>query len=286
MRNLLKTGASLTAITLLSPVAVAHAEDITISLEAVGGLADDNSFNAASNSNVSAGAIGSVNFDGPVAIQIDGLAFEHRDNTAMAGALHLGSRTSGGTFIGLYGSMSDIGLDGNLTTTRIGGEIDRQLGDFRLSLVAGFEDLDSATYLVGNTPTLRTFESYGNNGDVFAFSDFIFQPGGDGAALSVGHRFTGGHHALAVGTAIPVTSRLSFTGHARLGGGDYSAGLLGLRLVFGAGNVNPGNLLQNRLIEDLFAPGNTRRVSTQVIALPAPPPPPPGCGSCGGYCST
>lgn len=282
MRILLKTGASLTALSLLLPAASANAEDITLSLEAAAGVVDNNAVIPANDDNFSGGLLGSANFDGPVTFQVDGLAFEHRENSAFGGALHLGTSTAGGTYLGLYGSVSDIGQTGGLQTTRFGGEVDHNFGDFRLSLVAGYEDIDDKSYLVSSVPTLRVFEEYGDRG-VFAFSDLIFQPGGDGFSISAGHRYVGGHHALAVGTAVPLTGRLSLTGHARMGGADYSAALLGLRLVFGGEGSNEDNLLQNRLMEDLFAPGNTRRLRNQVIVLP-PPPDDGGEGCCGGYC--
>ena len=159
MRILFKTGVSLTVITLVCPVATLSAEGITFSIEGMAGISDDDGLTTAGSSDFTGGGLGSVNFDGPVVFQFDALGFSHRDGTAIGGAFHAGARTGNQTYLGIYGSLSDVGRIGGLETLRVGGEVEHDFGDWTLSMVGGYEDIGRVTTLVSATPTRRTFES-------------------------------------------------------------------------------------------------------------------------------
>ena len=204
MRLLMKTGASLTVITFLSPTNVVYAQDVSAALEGMAGAVKDESIVSGPGDDFSGGALGSLQFKLPLVVQADGMVFGHRGDSVSGGGLHVGLRPNDSTYVGLYGSVSDLARGSGVVTTRFGGELMQELGEFRLSSVIGYEDIDGFSERVATTPTSNTFEIYGRDGDIFAFTDLIYQASPTSGALLVGHRYTGGVHALAVGLAWPV----------------------------------------------------------------------------------
>ncbi|MFN4020498.1 MAG: hypothetical protein ACK4IC_08270 [Erythrobacter sp.] len=271
----------MTAIALAASACPSAAQDLIGAIEGAGGVVEDKA-KPSDDSSFTGGALASVQAGDTALVQLDGILFRNRRDTLPGGAVHLGYRAAESLYLGAYGSLSDYRRASGVKTRRLGGELVADFGNFRLSAVGGYEDINGFTRQIASTATTRTFEIYARDGDAFAFSDLTWQGKDDGLAVSIGHRYTGGAHALALGTAIPLASNVAITGQVRLGEREYTGGLLGVRVVFGKAEAPARSLLTNRLIEDLFTAGNVRRTRTDI--LPPPPPPPDDCGSCGGYC--
>ncbi|MFN3864494.1 MAG: hypothetical protein ACK4RT_09470 [Erythrobacter sp.] len=278
----LKASASLTAISLAATTGPAAALVVVGALDGRGGVVVDTAWRG-DDSCFPGGARARAQAGDRAVVQLDGILFRNRRDTLPGGAVHLGYRPAESLYLGAYGSLSDYRRASGVQARRLGGELVADFGKFRLSAVGGYEDIDGFTRLIASTATTQTFEIYERDSDAFAFSDLTWQGSDDGLAVSIGHRYTGGAHALALGTAIPLANNVAITGQVRLGEREYTGGLLGLRIVFGKAQAPARNLLTNRLVEDLFAAGNVRRTRTDILP-PPPPPPPDECGSCGGYC--
>jgi hypothetical protein len=259
------------------PVA-AHAQTAAVGFDGLIGVAADDSTATGPDDSTTLAGLPSLRFGEDVLVQIDGLLADHRDDTYAGGALRIGAQIAEGTYLGVYGSYTDTNRHRGLDIWRLGGEARFDLGDVVIAGVAGYEDTGSGAFLTGTTATQNIFDVYNGKGRFFAFSDVRLEPR-ENLRLSLGHRYTGGSHAAAAGVAIGLGPNIAVIAEGRLGEGDYEAGLVGLRIRFGGkGDKNP--LLDNRMIEDLFTLGNTRR----TLAVPLPPDD-DGCGSCGGYCS-
>lgn len=281
--NVMRTFQTLVAVVATTaPISAVSAQDVSLGFDGLIGQVNDRSVQTGRDTDTIAAGLPSIQLGGDSFVgQADGLIASQRGDTAYGGALHLGTRLGGISYIGLYGSASELRRNGGLSTYRVGGEVNFDLGSVGLSSVAGYEDTEAASFLVQTTATDNVFDVYNGKGRIFAFTDLSFRPS-ESFRVSVGHRYTGGNHAAAASVGIGISHNVSLMAEGRLGEGDYKAGLLGIRVRFG-GDGNGSKLLENRLIEDLFAPSSTRR--TLLTPLP-PPPPPPGCtgnGCCGGY---
>jgi len=272
------------AIAMAGPVA-AHAQTATVEFDGlVGAAADDSVATGPDDSTVLIG-LPSLRFGENVLVQIDGLLADHRDDTYAGGGLHIGTKITDRVYLGAYGSFTDTKRQGgyessssyNYEIWRLGSEVRLNLGDVVIAGVAGYEDPSSGTIPSDETPTEEIYDVYDGKGRFFAFSELWFEPL-QGIRLSLGHRYTGGNHAAAAGVVIGLGPNIALIADGRLGEGDYQVGLFGLRIRFG-GKGDKSPLLANRMIEDLFILGNTRR--TLVVPLP---PDDDGCGSGGGYC--
>ena len=266
-----------------SPFSSALAQETVFGADALLGIVRDDR-DPADDDEFSGGALPSLQLGGSVVLgQADGMLFDHAGDTAFGGALHLGARLGHGHFVGVYGSISELDRAGGLSTKRIGGEVEFNSGPFWLSGVAGYEDAEEQTVFIRRTATDDVYDVYGGRDSFFAFADAGFRPSAS-TVLSVGYRRTGGRDAAAATAAIGITPSLALLFQGRAGSGDYKGIFAGLRLRFGGRSAGGRrDLLENRLIEDLFTAGNGRR----QLLDPLPPPPPPeddGCGSCGGYC--
>lgn len=268
------------AIAVAAPISAASAQDVSFGIDGLVGQVDDNSVATGPDHDFTVAALPSAQVGlGDVTVQADGMLADHRGSNAHGGALHLGTKVSGGkTYLGVYGSASDHRRDGGLTTYRVGAEVDFDLGTVGLTSVAGYEETDARSTLAQTTTTHNIFDQYNGEGRFFAFTDLRFRPS-QSLRISVGQRYTGGLSAASAGIAVGLGSNVALMAEGRLGQHDYNAALVGLRVRFG-GTSAGNNILDNRLMEDLFAPANTR--STLSVALP--PPEDNGCGSCGGYC--
>lgn len=275
--SLSRTAVALAAVAL--PAASAHAEVIG-GLDGLVGIAADDRPVGGDDSDFSGGALGSVQFDlGSFVIQGDGMFFDHRKDSTYGGAVHAGFRLGERGFIGAYGSISTVRFLGGLETTRVGGEFTQAHGDFVVAAVAGYEHTERALAYVTTTATDDVYYAYGKKGAFFSFADIKYQPS-DKFRISAGHRYTGGRHAAAAGVGVGFSNAVGLIAEGRLGSGDYKAGFVGFRILFGGTEGEPSKLLDNRLIEDMFSQSNTRR----ELLDPLPPPGGGGCGNCGGYC--
>ena len=265
------------------PLSPALAQGVEFGGDALAGIVRDDR-DPADDDEFSGGALPSVLAGGGAVIgQADGMVFDHAGDSAFGGALHLGARLGEGDFIGVYGSISELDRAGGLTTKRIGGEFKVTVGKIWLTGLAGHEDAERRTVFIRRTATDDVYDVYGGGDSFFAFADAGVRPSAS-TAFSVGFRRTGGRNAAAATAAIGVTPALALLVQGRAGSGNYKGIFAGLRLRFGGRTDGRGSdLLENRLIEDLFTAGNSRR----QLLDPLPPPPPPdddGCGTCGGYC--
>lgn len=284
MKRTIHTMAAAIAIT--APVGTAAAQDYSFGIDALVGQVEDDSEQTGADSDTAVVALPSVQFGGDsFTVQVDGLLSDNRSNNVYGGAAHVGAAIGEGSYVGLYGSISETRRHGGLSTTRIGGEVDFDLGTVGVSSVAGYEDTDGGTFLIRTTTTHNVFDVYAGKGRFFAFTDLKFgKP--KSFRISVGHRYTGGLHAGAASLAIGLSGNVALMAEGRLGERDYNAALVGVRVRFG-GSSEGEDILDNRLLEDLFAPAATR--SSLSVALPPPPDEDDddddnGCGSCGGYC--
>jgi hypothetical protein len=269
-----------TAIVVTGPV-TAHAQTANVGLDGLVGIAADDSSATGPDDSTTFAGLPSISFGDGLVVQVDGLLADHRDDTVIGGALRVGARIRQGTYVGAYGSFSDVNRHGGLQIFRLGGEARFDLGKASIEGVAGYEDTDSGSFLTGTTATQNIFGVYDGGGRFFAFSDVRFRPS-QKVRLSAGHRYTGGNHAGAAGAAIGFGSNFAVIAEGRLGEGDYKAAFIGVRMRFG-GTGGDSSLLDSRMIEDLFTIGNTRR--TRGVNLPPPPDEDNGCGTCGGYCN-
>ncbi|MCB2067745.1 MAG: hypothetical protein KDE15_14020 [Erythrobacter sp.] len=265
--------------------AQADENDLSFRLVGLAGIAADDSEATGADDGELLAALPSLAMGGDFTIQVDGMLADHRHDGAYGGALHAGADLGEGTYLGLYASVAEVDRFSGLTTYRLGGEVEFDLGSVGIASVAGYEDSESGAFYVRTTATDDIYDVYPGGGEFFAFTDLRFMPSAS-SRLSIGHRYTGDRHAAAAGLAIGFGNNVALIAEGRLGEGDYEAGMIGLRVLFG-GAATPGHraLLDNRLIEDLFTAGNGRR----SLADPLPPPPDDeeddGCGSCGGYCA-
>jgi hypothetical protein len=288
MSHLLRTAS--VALAIAAPLEAARAQDISFGVDALAGIVDEE------NTVVTGGVTGGDDFSGGVlpsvragglgfSAQADGLLFDHRGDTSYGVAAHLGANIAVIGYLGIYGSVSDLRRQGGLSVKRIGGEFDFDLGMVGITAVAGYEDTEAGSFLVDTTETDDVYDVYDGKGRFFSFSDARFKPS-DKFRLSLGHRYTGGRHAAAAGIALGLGSNVALMAEGRVGEGDYKAALAGVRVRFGVGlfGSEANSMLDNRLLEDMFAPANTRR----TVLDPLPPPDDDDddddCGSCGGYC--
>jgi len=271
------------AMAIAAPV-TAQAQTASVGLDGLVGIVRDDSTATGTDDDVAIVALPSASYGETFVVQVDGLIAGHRDDTVFGGALRIGTRVGDGAYVGAYGSRSENDRHTGLALYRLGGEVEFDLGDMvEISAVAGYEDTESGAFLTGTTATDDIYDVYDGDGRFFAFSDLRFRTS-ENFRVSVGHRYTGGLHAAAAGVVFGVTRSLAVFAEGRIGEEDYDGGFVGLRARFGGGN-NGASLLDNRMLEDLFAPSNTR----STLAVPLPPPAEEeeedggGCGSCGGY---
>ena len=272
------------AMAIAVPV-TAQAQTASVGLDGLVGIVRDDSTETGFDDDVSVVALPSASYGETFVVQVDGLIAGHRDDAVFGGALRIGARVGDGAYIGAYGSRSENDRHTGLALYRLGGEVEFDLGELvEFSAVGGYEHTESGAFLTGTTATDDIYDVYDGDGRIFAFSDLRFRPS-ENFRVSVGHRYTGGLHAGAASVVFGITGNLAVFAEGRIGEEDYDGGFVGLRARFGGGN-NGASLLDNRMIEDLFAPSNTR----STLGVPLPPPvdeddddDDDGCGSCGGY---
>lgn len=257
----------------------ARAREVLVGADLLAGAVRDRSGNPDRNG-FSGGALPSVQVRGDAwLLQGDGVVFSHAGEGQFGGGAHLGARLGEGGYLGVYGSAVSFHRGRTTSAGRIGAEARLARGPFTLAAIAGYERIGSAQMLVATTSTDRVYDRYGHDGRFFSIADLRYAPG-DRFAVAAGHRYIGGRHAAALGAQVGLGRHVALVFEGRLGEGDYRGVLGGLRVRFGGGTVNNG-LLENRLVEDLFAPGNSR---SQLLDPLPPPDNGGGCGTCGGYC--
>lgn len=263
-----------------------------VRVEAFGGVARDSSPLTGRDTDFSGGALPSLSFRAgdSVTVQLDGLIADHRDRTVAGVAGHFGFAPSDTLSLGLYGAYARFDGIAHLDNYRLGAEAVVRTANVRISGIAGYERTERASALVGAIPGFTVVDDYGHGGSFFDMVDVDVFPS-DNLMISAGHRYVGRRHAAAVGFEAALTPGLSLFAEGRVGRDDYKAGWGGIRIRFGHGGaslkaVETNRLFANRLKDEMFASGNTRRRTLNVVTPPPPPPPPPGpeCGCGASYC--
>lgn len=209
--------------------------------------------------------------------QVDLLAADHAGDNALAGAVHLGFKTSAHTTFGVYGSKTHFKTPIKLNSERLGAEFVYQGDKTSLTFIAGNEKIDNATVIAGVIPGYTVVDTYGARDGLFTIADFTYYPQPDWA-LSLGHRYSGGRHAGVVGAERAYkwgTSTLSLFAEGRFGDKAYSGAWVGLRVRFGGDGtslkaIRDQEVYTNHLKDDLYGIENSRRRTD--VALPPPPP--------------
>ena len=260
--------------------------------EAFGGIARDSSPLTGRDTDFSGGVLPSLSFragDG-AKVQLDGILADHAGRTVAGVAGHVGFAPSDTLSLGLYGAYTRFDGIVDLDNYRLGAEAVVRTANVRISGVAGYERTERASVLIGAIPGFTVVDDYGRGGRFFDMVDVDVFPS-DGLMISAGHRYIGGRHAAALGFEAALTPGISLFAEGRAGRDDYKAAWGGIRIRFGHGGaslraVESERLFTNRLKDELFTSGNTRRRTLNVIAPPPPPPPPPGpeCGCGASYC--
>lgn len=137
---------------------------------------------------------------------------------------HLFWRDPSYALLGIYGSYTAVeALDGDIG--RLGVEGEYYWNQFTIKGVIGAEFIDI------DPPT-----NYSET-NVFAFSDLSYYAN-DNLELSVGHRYTGEKHALALGVEYQINQQVFASGvslfaEARIGEDEYQGAWAGMRMYLG-----------------------------------------------------
>lgn len=157
-------------------------------------------------------------------VQLDGSVGLLEDEFAGGVAGHLFWRDPSYALVGIFGSHTTTEyIDGDVS--RLGLEAEYYWNRFTLRTVMGAEFIDIA-------PPINYDET-----NFFAFTDVSYYAMDD-LELSVGHRYTGESHALALGVEYQLQQQLFSNGVAlfaegRIGEDDYTGGWAGMRMYFG-----------------------------------------------------
>lgn len=252
-------------------------------IEGFAGVARDERPLTGRDTDFSGGVLPSVSFDlGSLALQVDGMAAHHLGDTVLAGAGHLGFKPSDNLSLGVYAAYARLKDLGGLDSYRVGAEAAYHGPNFSLSGVAGYEHTERRARVAGAVPGFTVIDTYGRGGQFFSMADVTFYPD-ENLSLSAGHRYIGGRHAAAFG-AEKAFGGVAVFAEGRVGQNGYKAAWAGLRVRFGSGGRSLRESEQsgftNRLKDELFVNGNTRRRGQTPIIAPPPPPPPPGGKGC------
>lgn len=182
-----------------------------------GGLFDEEGFGALS------GSV-SLPLGQRFGVQIDGTVGTFDDKFFGSAGGHLFWRNPAYGLLGIYGSFTAVdGIDGEVS--RIGVEAEYYWDQITLKGVVGaeFVDIDAPV-------------NYDET-NLFAFSDLSYYAM-DNLELSVGHRYTGEKHALALGVEYQLNQQIFSSGvslfaEGRIGEDEYQGAWAGVRMYLG-----------------------------------------------------
>lgn len=205
-------------------------------------------------------------------VQIDGAAGNFDDRFFAAGAGHLFWRDPSRMLLGLYASHSYLDRDGGVNLTQVGGESEYYFARWSLHAVAGVEFGDSVSQVVGGQ--IETFDVRTRFFDTVDVAYYLQ----DNFKISVGHRYLGGRHALALGgeygIALSGATMAALFVEGRVGENDNHGVWGGVRFYFGQ---HQKTLLQRHRQDDPldWAPDGlfsiTNSGSTTPVPVSAPP---------------
>lgn len=255
-------------------------DGINVKIETLGGSLASKSVYGSTGSLV-------VPLGGRYGLQIDGAAGDFDNRFFAAGGAHLFWRDPSVGLLGIVANYTRWSKFGGLNATQIGAEGEYYLDRWSLSGAAGVETGNAVSGIVGTT--LQSFDIKTRFFDRIDLSYYV----SDDLKLSIGHRYTGGKNALALGLERAFGSSQGLTGtlfaEGRIGEERYEGIWGGLRMYFGA-DRKP--LIQRHRQSDppglgpdnLATFGNSQDESQSMSSVSASGgggglPPPPCCGA-------
>lgn len=163
--------------------------------------------------------------------QLDGIAGGvDGDFFGQVGA-HLFWRDPNVGLLGVYTSFTHLDRVGGVNAGHAAIEFERYYGQWTLQGIVGVEGGNKSSAIVG--PFIETYDVKTRFFDQLNLHYYYV----DNARVTIGHRYLGGKHALALGGewAIPLAPRTmgAFTLEGRLGENDYKGVWAGLKVYFG-----------------------------------------------------
>ncbi len=157
-------------------------------------------------------------------LQVDGAVGVLDEEFIGGGGGHLFWRDPSIALLGIYGSYTTIeALDGDIARLGVEGEYYWNQLTLKAVIGAEFIDIDAPVDYDGT--------------NLFAFSDLSYYAN-DNLELSVGHRYTGEKHALALGVEYQLSQQVFASGvslfaEGRIGEDDYKGAWAGVRMYLG-----------------------------------------------------
>jgi hypothetical protein len=207
------------------PAPLPAVDGVNWKAEAFGGVLHDDGFG---------GVKGAVTI--PLAtrygLQLDGIAGGATGDFFGQVGAHLFWRDPAVGLLGLYASYTHLDRIGGVHASHIAVEGEIYNGPWTLQGILGVESGNNKTALISPT-VLETYDIKTRFFDQINLHYYYTE----NARLTVGHRYLGGKHALALGGewAIPLAARTqgSFFVEGRIGENDYKGVWAGLKVYFG-----------------------------------------------------
>ncbi|MCC6946508.1 MAG: hypothetical protein IT539_01960 [Bradyrhizobiaceae bacterium] len=192
--------------------------------EAFGGVFDDDGFGGIK------GAV-TIPLSTQYGFQLDGILGGVRGDLFGQVAGHWFWRDPNVGLLGLYASYTHLDDIGGVHAAHAGVEFERYHGPWTLQGVLGVEGGNSKSALIG--PLIHSYDVKTRFFDQINLHYYYT----DNARLTIGHRYLGGKHALALGGewAIPLAPRTlgAFSLEGRIGEDNYTGVWAGLKVYFG-----------------------------------------------------
>ena len=207
-----------------APPALPAVDGINYKFDVLGGSLAEHGF---------AGARGAVSI--PLGfrygLQLDGTATRYHGDFLGAIGGHLFWRDPAVGLLGLYASHTRWNKFGGVHSNRVALEAEAYHGPWTFSAILGAESGNSTSQLSGTS--LTTYNVDSRFYDIVNIHYYL----NENARVTLGHRYLGGKHALALGGewAVPLAPRTmgSLFVEGRIGESDYKSVWAGLRVYFG-----------------------------------------------------
>jgi hypothetical protein len=215
-------------------------------------------------------------------LQVDGAVGRFDNDTFGGAAAHLFWRDPSRALLGIYASYTNWQHFGGLHVSQLAAEGFVYRGQWSFGGVVGVESGNTKSEVVGSF--IETYDVKTRFFDKIDLSYYL-QPG---VKLSIGHRYQGGKHALALGGEVAFASNRGILASAfvegRIGEDSHRGIWGGLRVYFGQ---NDKPLVARHRQDDppIYLPATLFSIvnnfsKAAVPAAPVPPtPPPPDGGS-------
>ena len=206
------------------PVALPAVDGINYKFDILGGSLAEEGFGGVR------GAV-SIPLGVQYGLQIDGVATGYDGDFLGAVAGHLFWRNPVVGLLGIYGSHLHWDRYGGLHTNRVALEAEYYQGAWTFTAVLGAESGNSKSRISGGViDTISVDSRFYDIVDIHYYYN-------ENARVSIGHRYLGGKHALALGAewSKPIAPRTlgSLFVEGRVGEDDYKSIFAGLRVYFG-----------------------------------------------------